>query len=362
MQGLRVALVHEWLISWGGSESVLLSLARLFPDAPIFTSVYSPDARVREIFDGRDIRASALQRIPGIKSLYRATLPLMPWAFGRMDLSGFDLVISSSHAFAKSVRVSPGAIHLCYCHTPPRYLWDLYETYNTGFLGAMRRPILSRLRLKDAKSARHVHTFMANSSYVSDRISRSYGRKSTVIYPPVDVDQFSLAEVPKTHYLAGGRMVPYKHFDRAIQAANRAELPLVVFGNGPDIGRLMRLGGPTVDFVGLVSSTRLVDLIQRSHAFLFPGVEDFGILPVEVQAGGCPVIALAQGGALETVRHGKTGLLYEDDSVEGLLDAIDQFEHKTFDPTTCRNNALRFDRPRFEKEITETIRRIVREA
>jgi glycosyltransferase involved in cell wall biosynthesis len=153
-------------------------------------------------------------------------------------------------------------------------------------------------------------------------------------------------------------MVRYKHFDRAIQAANRAELPLVVFGDGPDMGRLMRLGGPTVDFVGLVSSTRLADLIQRSHAFLFPGVEDFGILPVEAQAGGCPVIALAQGGALETVRHGETGWLYDDDSVEGLLDAIHQFEKKTFDPTTCRNNALRFNRPRFEKEIAETIRTI----
>jgi len=357
---LRVALVHEWLVSWGGSESVLLSLARLFPDAPIFTAIHAPDARVSKAFENRKIYPSVLQMIPGVRKFYRATLPLMPWAFGRIDVSDFDLVISSSHAFAKSIRVSPGATHLCYCHTPPRYLWDLYEIYNRGFLGAIRSPILSRLRRQDVEAARHVHTFVANSTYVADRILRTYGRDSMVIYPPVDVEDFLVAEVPKTHYLAGGRMVRYKNLERAVEAANQLTLPLVVFGDGPDMARLKRLGGPTVDFVGSVSSAQLADLISHSYAFLFPGVEDFGILPVEVQAGGCPVIALAQGGVLETVRQWETGVLYEDDSLEGLLDAIYRFENKTFDPIACRNNALRFNRARFEQEITETIRRIVR--
>jgi glycosyltransferase involved in cell wall biosynthesis len=334
---------------------VLLSLARLFPDAPIFTAVYAPDARVSEAFGKREIYPSPLQMIPGTRKLYRKMLPLMPWAFRRMDVSGFDLVISSSHAFAKSVRVSPGAIQLCYCHTPPRYLWDLYESYNSGFLGVMRGPIMSRLKLKDAEAARHVHSFVANSSYVADRIARAYRRESTVIYPPVDVDHFSIGESPRKHYLAGGRMVHYKRLDRAIEAANRAALPLVVFGDGPEMGRLARLAGPTVDFVGLVSSVQLADLIRHSHAFLFPGVEDFGILPVEAQSGGCPVIALAKGGAVETVLHGETGLLYEDDSVQGLLDAISQFERNTFDPKACLENALRFNRARFEREIVENI-------
>ena len=358
---MKVALVHEWLISWGGSESVLLSLSRLFPDAPIFTAIHAPDTRVSGAFRERRIHPSALQMIPGVGRLYRQTLPLMPWAFRRMDLSGFDLVISSSHAFAKSVQVSPGAIHLCYCHTPPRYLWDLYESYNPGLLGAVRGPILSCLRHQDKKSAQHVHTFLANSSYVADRISRSYGRESTVIYPPVDIDYFSSSEGPKTHYLAGGRMVGYKRIERAIQAANREGFPLMVFGDGPDMGRLSKLGGPTVNFVGSVSPAQLSDLIQQSRAFLFPGVEDFGILPVEVQAGGCPVIALAEGGAVETVRHGETGLLYEDDSVEGLLDAIHQFETTTFDPRTCLDNVRRFSRARFENEMVGIIRRIVSE-
>ncbi len=361
MSGLRVALVHEWLVSWGGSESVLLSLARLFPDAPIFTSVYSPDARVREAFDGRDIRPSALQMVPSIKNLYRTTLPLMPWAFGRMDLSGFDLVISSSHAFSKSVRVASGAVHLCYCHTPPRYLWDLYESYNPGFVGALRGPLLRRLKWKDVEAANRVHTFVANSMFVADRIARSYGRDASVVYPPVDVDQFIPSVGVGEHYLAGGRMVQYKRIDLAIEVANRRALPLVVFGNGPERGHLERLAGPTIEFTGSVSMTQLAELISRSRAFLFPGVEDFGILPVEVQAGGRPVIALARGGALETVIHGQTGVLYEEDTITGLIEAIDQFEQLAIKPKACQENAFRFRRDRFEQEITSVVRRVLRE-
>jgi len=195
---------------------------------------------------------------------------------------------------------------------------------------------------------------------VAGRILRTYGRDSRVVYPPVDVEDFSSTEVRKRHYLAGGRMVRYKNLERAVEAANQLSLPLIVFGDGPDMARLKRLGGPTVDFIGSVSSAQLADLISHSYAFLFPGVEDFGILPVEVQAGGCPVIALAQGGVLETVRQGETGLLYEDDSLGGLLDAIYRFEKKTFDPIDCVNNAVRFNRARFEQEISETIHGIYR--
>lgn len=355
MEGLKVALVHEWLVSWGGSESVLSSLARLFPDAPILTAVYKPDERIESTFAGREIRPSALQILPGIRHHYRSTLPLMPWAFSRMDLSGFDLVVSSSHAFAKSIRVDPGAVHVCYCHTPPRYLWDLYEAYNSGFLGEARKPLMKYLRRVDARAATRVHSFVANSYYVADRISRSYGRQSSVIYPPVDVRQFNLEEGDRTHYLAGGRMVQYKKLDRAIEAANRQGFPLVVFGDGPERDRLARISGPSVKLIGSVSQAQLAELIRHSRAFLFPGVEDFGILPVEAQAGGLPVIALAKGGALETVRPDETGLLYEDDSVEGLVDAVLRFENETFDPETCRKNALRFSRERFEEEIAEAV-------
>jgi len=359
--GLRVALVHEWLITWGGSESVLLSLARLFPDAPIFTSIYAPDDRVRTAFSAREIHTTALQMLPKARSLYRGTLPLMPWAFGQIDLSDFDLVVSSSHAFAKSVRVAPGATHVCYCHTPPRYLWDLYDSYNSGLLGALRAPLMRSLRNRDAEAAKHVHSFVANSSYVADRISRSYGREAKVVYPPVDIDRFTLPDREATHYLAGGRMVRYKRLDLAIEVANRCSLPLMVFGDGPERGRLERLAGPTVEFVDWISTTQLAELVDQSHAFLFPGVEDFGILPVEVQAGGCPVIALARGGALETVKPGETGILYQDDSVEGLIDAIGQFEEMTFDPIACKNHAEQFRRERFEEEIIGAIATVLKE-
>jgi len=360
MRGLRVALVHEWMISWGGSESVLLSLARLFPDAPIFTSVFAPDDRVGSAFSDREIHTSALQNIPWVRSLYRGTLPLMPWAFSRLDLSGFDVVISSSHAFAKSVHAGPAATHICYCHTPPRYLWDLVKVYNPGLQGVLLTPLLRHLRKRDVEASQNVHSFVANSTYVAGRIARTYGRDARVIYPPVDVDEFTLTNDEPSYYLAGGRMVPYKHLDKAVQAANRGKLPLVMFGDGPERARLSRMAGSTVKFVGSVSTPQLAKLIHKARAFLFPGLEDFGILPVEVQAGGCPVIALAQGGALETVKSGETGLLYEEDSAEGLLDAIRHFEIQAFDPELCRKNSLLFSRDRFEKEMALAISRILR--
>ncbi|SVD04847.1 uncharacterized protein METZ01_LOCUS357701, partial [marine metagenome] len=264
-------------------------------------------------------------------------------------------------AFAKSVRVAPGAIHVCYCHTPPRYLWDLYKTYNPGLLGKLRAPLMLNLRKKDRESAKRVHRFIANSTHVADRISRSYERDARVIYPPVDVDQFTPSAYEGKHYLAGGRMVHYKRLDLAIEAANHRGLKLVVFGDGPERTRLEELAGPTIEFVGRVSTAQIAKLVAQSHAFLFPGEEDFGILPVEVQAGGRPVIALARGGALETVRHEETGLLYEDDSVEGLIEAIHHFETRTFDPMACTSNAERFHRHRFEEEITGAIDAAMRE-
>jgi len=358
MKDLKVALVHEWLISWGGSESVLLSLSRLFPGAPIFTSIYAPDSRVRLAFAECEIEPGVLQLIPGVQRLYRGLLPLMPWAFKRMDLKDFDLVISSSHAFAKAISVAPDAYHLCYCHTPPRYLWDLYDSYNPGLQGVLGSPLLKYLKRKDFQVAKNVSGFIANSAYVADRIARSYGRDATVVYPPVDVDQFDVVAVQGSYYLAGGRMVKYKRLDKAIEAANRGKLRLIVFGDGPERARLTRLAGPTVEFTGGVTQPQLAELIRHSRAFLFPGVEDFGILPVEVQAGGRPVIALAQGGALETVKAGVTGLLYEDDSVDGLLDAVHRFEPNAFNPMECRLNALRFSRDRFEKEMAEIIRQV----
>lgn len=353
-RGLRVALVHEWLVGWGGSESVLVSLSRLFPEAPIYTLVHHPDEHVRRAFEGRDIRTTGLQRLPAVGRYYPSTLPLMPGAWASVDLGVFDLVISSSHSFAKSVRVRDNALHVCYCHTPPRYLWDLNATYRRGQAALLRGPLLERLRHQDLEAARRVGAFVANSAFVAQRIRATYGRDSAVVPPPVDVEAFRApptADGPGGYYLAGGRLVGYKRVDLAVEASNRAGFPLVVFGDGPERRGLEKAAGPTVSFVGAVGHDRLVELMAGCRAFLYPGVEDFGILPVEVQAAGRPVVALGRGGALDTVEAGVTGVLYDDETVDGLLEAVQEIESRTWSPEACRASARRFERGRFEERM-----------
>ena len=351
----RTALVHEWLVGWGGSESVLASFARLFPEAPIHTLVHAPDARIRATFAGRDIRTTWVGGLPGVGRYYRYTLPLMPEAWRHTDVGDVDLVLSSSHAFCKGVRVPDGAMHLCYCHTPPRYLWDLAEGYRREGAWGLMGPTLAWLRRKDVELAAGVDHFVANSRFVAERIRRIYGRESTVVHPPVDVEAFPEPEGEGEYFLAGGRLVGYKRVDIAIRAANLGRLPLVVFGDGPERKRLEAMAGPTVRFVGPVSREGLVALIRRAKAYLFPGVEDFGILPVEAQAGGRPVIAFAGGGVLETVIHGRTGILLPEATPDAFLGGIEQLASLGDAPTACRSNAARFGRARFEAEISELV-------
>lgn len=363
---VRVALVHDWLVHWGGAESVLLSLARLFPQAPIYTLVHRPDERVAGAFEGRNIRTTALQRLPRVGRYYRSMLPLMPAAWRAVELDGFDLVISSSYSFSKGVRVPPGAWHICYCHTPPRYLWHMNAAYRKGQASLLRGRVLEWLRRQDREAAGGVDVFFANSTFVAGHIESTYGRHAPVVYPPVDVDDFGrrgggstpyardegdAGAEPGGYFLAGGRLVPYKRIDLAVEAAHRAGFRLVVFGDGPERRALEGLAGPTVEFVGEVGHARLLELMAGCRAYLFPGVEDFGILPVEVQAAGRPVVALGQGGALETVKDGVTGVLYDDESVEGLLGALEVFDERAWDPEACRRQAMPFARPRFEEEI-----------
>lgn len=353
----RVALVHDWLVHPGGAESVLRSFLRLFPEAPVYTAVLRPDPPLAEMLEGRDVRTSFLQGLPKVGRYYRTLLPLMPSAFRSLDLSGFDLVLSSSHAFSKAVTVDPGAIHVCYCHTPPRYLWDLYDEYNPGLAGALRAPVLRWLRKVDARVAAEVDRFVANSGHVADRIQRCYGMKATVVYPPVDLDRFhpSPRGGVEDCFAAGGRLVPYKKIDVAVRAASIGGFRLKVFGEGPERRRLERLAGPTVEFLGRVDDERLAELLSRSQALLFPNEEDFGILPVEAQAAGRPVIALGRGGARETVQDGVTGVLYDDDSPGGLARAVEVFTAGSWDRYACVEHAGRFGRDRFEDEIVRSL-------
>lgn len=355
-RGLEVALVHDWVVQWSGSESVLQSLARVFPGAPVHTLVWDPDEKGRASLNGMTAHPSAVERLYRATGNHRWLLPFMPSAFEAFDLGRFDLVFSSSHAFSKSVRVPESAVHLCYCHTPPRYLWDLEDLYNPGLMGAVRRPLMRRLRRRDHEAAGRVDHFIASSRNVAGRIRRNYGRSARVIYPPVDIDSFvPSSDGPEDYYVAGGRLAGYKRLEIAVEAANAAGLPLKIFGEGPERDRLASLAGPTVELVGRLDDGALAKLLAGARALLLPGEEDFGIVPVEMQAAGRPVVAWDRGGARETVLDGRTGVLYDTPTARGLLMGIERLEAGTWWSHVCRRNAGRFGRERFEEEILEEV-------
>jgi glycosyltransferase involved in cell wall biosynthesis len=335
---------------------VLQHLLRVFPEAPVYTSVYDPSRMPAEIREWT-IRQTSLRYLPGVRRYSRLLLPLMPWAFQRLDLSEFDVVISASSAFSKNVTVSSGAVNVCYCHTPPRYLWDLADEY--GRRVPARRaiaPLVRWLRDKDLEAAGRVDHFVANSRNVADRIARSYGRDSTVIYPPVDTDRIAPnGAAPEDFYLVVARLVPYKRVDLAVEACTRLGRSLLVVGRGPDRRRLAGLAGPTVRFLGELSDTQVADLYARSKAFLFPGIEDFGISVVESQAAGRPVVAFACGGATETVIDGETGVLFREQTVDALAAAMDRLDSLAILPAACRANAMRFDASIFRQRMTDIV-------
>jgi glycosyltransferase involved in cell wall biosynthesis len=355
----RVAIAHDWLTVPGGSEQVLLELLQMFPRAEVFTSVYDPGPWPAQLKE-RPVHASFLDRIPGARRRYQLLLPLMNAAFRRFDLSRFDLVLSSSHACAKNVRVPRSALHVCYCHTPMRYAWD--ESFLRGEVpGPVRvlaRPLLAWLRRQDVIGAAGVDAFVANSRHVAERIARHWGRSSTVVHPPVDVDRLlGLERKPGDHYLVFGRVVPYKRVDLAVEACTWLDRHLVVAGSGRALPALRALAGPRVELRGSVDAGERDRLLSGARALLFPGEEDFGIVPVEAQAAGVPVIAYGVGGARETVIDGGTGVLFEPQSADALVRAIERFEGLDLDERTLRAHARGFDRERFRAEMAGAIER-----
>lgn len=356
---LRVALVHDWLNQVGGAENVLEELVRLFPGAPVYTSMYAPD-RMPPEYRSWDIRTTFMQHLPRVATHHQAYLPIYPLAFGRLDLNGYDLVLSNKSGFCHGVPVPPGAIHVCYCLTPTRFLWQ-YEAYRAReglhpALDIALRPIIARLRRWDYHAAQRVHHFIAISSEVQDRIRRFYHRESTIIYPPVDVRRFTPSGAPPgDYYLTGGRLIPYKRIDLAVQACTALGLRLLVYGEGRDREALERLAGPTVTFLGRVPWNELATLLQGARAFIFPGLEDFGIAPLEAQAAGRPVIAFAGGGALDTIKPGVTGEFFTAQTTESLVAALQAFDPTAYNPADCRANAERFSTERFERELKESL-------
>ena len=354
----RVAVVHEWLTIPGGSEKVVLAILDLLPHAELFTSVYDP-APWPSAITGRPVHTSFLNRVPTAKVHYTHLLPLMDLAFRSFDLSRFDLVISSNHASAKNVRTPAAVPHVCYCHTPMRYAWDpsLLEDEALGPVARRIAPIgTAWLRRVDRKRAWEPDVFVANSSFVASRIKEAYGRESHVVHPPVRVER--LLQTPRDErdaYLVFGRVVPYKRVGIAVEACERLGRRLLVAGEGRDLERVRHLASRSTEFLGHVSDADVPRLFAQARALLFPGLEDFGIVPVEAQAAGLPVVAYGAGGVRESVIDGQTGVLYRPDSVAGLIKGIQRSESLTFAQQALRTNSLRFTPERFASTFSELL-------
>jgi len=357
---MRIALVHDWLNQIGGAENVLETLVGLYPAAPIYTSMYWPQV-MPENYRQWDIRTSFVDRLPLVKKHHQPFLPLYPLAFESFDFSGYDLVLSNKSGFCHGVITGPETLHICYCLTPTRYLWDFgcyAQREGIGRLSrALLQPVLSYLRLWDRLAADRVDHFVAISKTVQRRIARYYKRESVIIYPPVDTDRFQPGGRTEDFYLILSRLIPYKRVDLAVRAFNKLDRPLIVVGDGRDKTRLEAMAGPSVTFTGRLPDAEAADLRARCRAFIFPGVDDFGIAPVEAMAAGRPVIAFAAGGALDTVKEGETGLFFRQPTVEALATAIEQFETLSFDPGRIRRHAEQFSRPVFEKRMTTFVER-----
>jgi glycosyltransferase involved in cell wall biosynthesis len=356
---MNVALVHDYLIQDGGAERVLLVLHELFPQAPIFTLFHDP-APSHPRFRGADIRPSFLQKLPGTPKHYQWYLPLMPHAIESFDLSGFDLVLSSTSSFAKGVIAAPGALHVSYCHTPTRFLWE----ERTRYVGQLAQPspikrllpfFLHRMRQWDALAAQRPDLLLTNSRTSQARIRRYYRREATVLHPPVDLDGIEVSPLAGSYWLAGGRLVPYKRFDLLVATFNALGEPIKIFGDGPELPRLRRDAKPNVELLGRIDETAKRALYRHAKGFLYPQVEDFGFTAVEAMGAGKPVIAFGQGGATETIVDGATGVFFYDQTTDAIRDALRRAEAIAFDPQAIRARAETFAKAPFIDAIRQVL-------
>lgn len=357
---MKVAIVHYWLVGMRGGERVVEELLTLYPDAVIITNVYDPTS-VSERIRAAEVRETFVGHLPLAKTHYQKYLPLMPRALEQVDMAEFDLVISSESGPAKGIIPRPDAIHLCYCHSPMRYLWDQYQTYRSsaGWLTRQAMPhIAHRMRLWDVTSAARVDRFIANSNFVAKRIEKYYRRVSNIVHPPVDVDSFAISKEVGEHYLLAGELVPYKRPDLVVDAFTRSGRKLVVIGDGAMRASLEAKAGPSVSFLGRVPFDELKREFSRCRALVFPGVEDFGIVPVEVMASGRPVVAFGRGGACDTIVTGKTGAFFYEQTVEALLAALEELEASpeiVDRPSDIRAHAEQFRSDVFRARFSELV-------
>lgn len=363
---MRVAFVHDWLVSYRGGERVLEALLELYPEAPIFTLFYDADSMPKSI-RSRDVRVS--RWLNSMKRFRKLLLPLLPSAIESMPLEDYDLIISTSSCVAKGVMVGPDTKHLCYIHSPMRYIWDQRRHYLVAKREFSPREMLihvlsERLRIWDVSVNQRVDQFVANSGFVRKRVQRYYGRDATVIHPPVDIVRFqnNLGSVPRGGYfLAAGAFVAYKRYDLAIAACEALGKKLIIAGSGPDEGKLRSLAGPHTQLMIKPSAERWVELFQGADAFLFPGVEDFGITAIEAMAAGTPVIALKAGGALDFVIEGKTGLFFSEPSAESLMEVLRSFDPKAFSRQDLYDHAAQYQKAMFLSKIRKEISKLLEE-
>lgn len=365
---MKIAIIHDWLVTYAGAERVLEQILHVFPNADIYSTVDFLANDQRNFIQNKKVNTSFIQKLPFAKSKYRQYLPFMPLAVEQLDLSDYNLVISSSHAVAKGVITGPDQVHISYVHSPIRYAWDLQQQYLTeagltkGIKGWLAKSILHYMRMWDLRTANGVDHFVANSDFIARRIWKVYRREAKVIYPPVDVEAFAMNEKKEDFYFTASRMVPYKKIDLIVEAfTNMPDKRLIVIGDGPDYTKIKSKAGKNVEILGYQPFEVLKEHMQKARAFVFAAEEDFGITPVEAQACGTPVIAFGKGGVLETVsgleKPAPTGVFFYQQTVTAIIEAVNTFEEKKekINPSVCRNNALRFGPERFRKEIEEYV-------
>lgn len=357
---MRVAIVHDYLNQSGGAERVVESFHRIWPDAPIFTTIADRDAMPASLRDA-DLRLTWMQHLPAWRRHFRAYLPLYPLAVEGMDLRGFDVVVSSSSAWAKAVRTPAGAVHVCYCYTPMRWVWD-YERYvareNFGLLARLALPpVIAALRAWDVRTARRPTHIVAVSHGVQQRVQRYWGRASEVLYPPIETERFTVGTAAGRYHLVVSRLAHYKRIDLAVAAFTQLGLPLVIIGDGPARASLEAVAGPTVTFRGRVDDAGVASAMRDCRALIFPGEEDFGMTPLEANASGRPVIAFGAGGALETVRDGVTGVLFGQQTADALAEGVRRADAATWDPAVIRRHAETFSVTGFETRFRAIVER-----
>jgi glycosyltransferase involved in cell wall biosynthesis len=357
---MKIAIVADWLTNYGGAESVISAFHELYPDAPIFTTIYKPE-KMRELGELKNVRTTWLNKIPFAK--HQWLLGQMPVAVEMMNLDDFDVVLSSCHSVSKGIITKPSTLHISYCHTPMRYAWENWdlETRMQKFprlLHPYIRRKVGEIRKWDSAAAQRVDQYIANSNYIASKIKEHYNRESNVIYPPVRTEKFKPATHPKNdYYFSVGRLIPYKKFDLLIETFNQNGLPLKIAGTGSELENLKRMAGANVEILGYVSDEELAELYANCKAFLFPQMEDAGIVPLEAMSAGRPVIAYDKGGSLDTMIEGKTGLFFEEQSLESLNEAIIRFEKMDFDSVAIRKHAQQFDTEVFKKKIADYIQK-----